>query len=209
MYSCGHLHMDGQKQDDQLKPTYSNSVVIRDVALKTSRKQWTIGRGGERASEISVLMAWHDDDDYCFTSSKFFHRRLSDNKSPQVSMNLLGRLANLNNAVVWMVSITPWLFHPSCLFFSSLQGQCICLSFCFLPFSSNGLLKQKIPLNNNYYYYYYYYYWFCCCLFVFLRLLRHLCVLLSSRIQFLKEWIFAKIIFSINSISISRSNIGE
>ena len=36
---------------------------IRDVALRTCRKQWTIRRCGERGSEISVLIAWHDDDD--------------------------------------------------------------------------------------------------------------------------------------------------
>ena len=37
--------------------------TIRDVALKTCWKQWTIGRSGEKRSEISVLMARHDDDD--------------------------------------------------------------------------------------------------------------------------------------------------
>ena len=42
--------MDEQRQDDQLEPTYSSSVPIRDVGLKTCRKQWTIGRGGERGS---------------------------------------------------------------------------------------------------------------------------------------------------------------
>ena len=52
--------MDEQKQDDQLEHTYSSSVPIWDVALKTCRKQWTIGRGGERGSGISVLMARHD-----------------------------------------------------------------------------------------------------------------------------------------------------
>ena len=36
---------------------------IRDVALKTCRKRWTIGRSGERGSGISKLAAWHDDDD--------------------------------------------------------------------------------------------------------------------------------------------------
>ena len=39
MYSCGPLHMDEQRQDDQLEPTYSSSVSIRDVALKTYQKQ--------------------------------------------------------------------------------------------------------------------------------------------------------------------------
>ena len=55
--------MDEQRQDDQLEPTYSCSVLIRDVALKTCRKRWTIGIGGERGSGISMLIARHDDDD--------------------------------------------------------------------------------------------------------------------------------------------------
>ena len=55
--------MDEQRQDDQPELTYSNSVPIRDVALKTSLKQWTIEKGGESESGISVLMARHDDDD--------------------------------------------------------------------------------------------------------------------------------------------------
>ena len=38
-------------------------MLIQDVALKTYRKQWTIGSGGERGSGISVLIARHDDDD--------------------------------------------------------------------------------------------------------------------------------------------------
>ena len=39
----------------------SNSYVrIRDVALKTCQRRWTIGRSGERGSGISVLVAWHD-----------------------------------------------------------------------------------------------------------------------------------------------------
>ena len=62
MYSYGPLQMDEQRQDDQLEPTYCSSVPIRDVALKTSLKQWTIEKGGEKGSEIFVLMAWHDDD---------------------------------------------------------------------------------------------------------------------------------------------------
>ena len=60
---CGPLHMDEQRQDDQLEPTYSNSVPIRGVIPKTCRKQRTIGRCGERRSGISVLIARHDEDD--------------------------------------------------------------------------------------------------------------------------------------------------
>ena len=63
MYSCGPFHMDEQKQDDQLEPTYSSSVPIQDIALKICREQLTIETGSERKSEISALMIWHDDDD--------------------------------------------------------------------------------------------------------------------------------------------------
>ena len=54
--------MDEQMQDDQLEPTYNSSVAIKDVALKTYQKWWTIERGGGRGSEIFVLMAQYDDD---------------------------------------------------------------------------------------------------------------------------------------------------
>ena len=39
MYSYGPTHMAKQKQDDQLKHTYSSYVRIRDVALKTCQKR--------------------------------------------------------------------------------------------------------------------------------------------------------------------------
>ena len=55
--------MAEQKQDDQLEPTYSSSVPIRYVVLKTCRRRWTIGRDGERGLGISVQMAGHDYDD--------------------------------------------------------------------------------------------------------------------------------------------------
>ena len=61
--------MDDQKQDDQLEPTYSSSVPIREVTLKTCRNQWTIEKGGEKGLGISVLMARHDDGNY--DQSKF------------------------------------------------------------------------------------------------------------------------------------------
>ena len=41
------ISVDEQRQDDLVEPTYSSSVPIRDVALKTCRKQWKIGRAGE------------------------------------------------------------------------------------------------------------------------------------------------------------------
>ena len=63
MYSYGPLHLAEQKQGNQLKPTYSSSVRIRGVALRTYQEQRTIGRGSERGSGISVLMARQDDDE--------------------------------------------------------------------------------------------------------------------------------------------------
>ena len=62
MYSCGPLYMDVQRQDDQLKPTYSSSVPIRDLTLRTCQKQWMIGKGGERGSGISMQIVRHDDE---------------------------------------------------------------------------------------------------------------------------------------------------
>ena len=43
-------HMAEQKQDSQLEHTYTSSVRIRDVALKTCQMRGTIGRSGERGS---------------------------------------------------------------------------------------------------------------------------------------------------------------
>ena len=63
MYSYGLPHMAEQKQVDQREHTYSSYVRIQDVALKTHRRRWTIGRSGERESGISILAARHDDDD--------------------------------------------------------------------------------------------------------------------------------------------------
>ena len=70
MYSYGPPYMVEQKQDDQLKHTYSSYVRIQDVVLKTCRRRWTIGRSGKRGSGISVLAA-HDDDDDDDTSLVF------------------------------------------------------------------------------------------------------------------------------------------
>ena len=55
-------HMDEQRQDVHLVPTYNISMPIQDVALKSYRKRWTIEKGGGRGSGRSVMMAWHDDD---------------------------------------------------------------------------------------------------------------------------------------------------
>ena len=50
-----------QRKDDRLEPTYSSSVLIWDVSLKTNPKQWTIRRGNKRGPRISVLMARRED----------------------------------------------------------------------------------------------------------------------------------------------------
>ena len=42
-----------------------------------------------------------------------FHWTLSDNKYPQISRTLLSILADLNNAVVWMVSTRPLISKSS------------------------------------------------------------------------------------------------
>ena len=42
-----------------------------------------------------------------------FHRNLSDSKSPQVSRTVPSILADLNNAVIWMVSTRPVIFKFS------------------------------------------------------------------------------------------------
>ena len=64
--------MDEQKQDDQLEPIYNNSVLIQDIALKTSRERWTIETGNERGSGKSVLSAWHNDDDDIYDISPIY-----------------------------------------------------------------------------------------------------------------------------------------
>ena len=58
MYYCGPLHMDEQKQEDQLEPTYSSYVPTQDVALKTRRKQWMIGRVAREGQ--GYLCWWRD-----------------------------------------------------------------------------------------------------------------------------------------------------
>ena len=63
IYSYGPPHMAGQKQDDQHEHAFSSYVRIRDVALKTCQRRWTIGKSDERGSGISLQVARHDNDD--------------------------------------------------------------------------------------------------------------------------------------------------
>ena len=53
----------GRAKAGRLARTYTQKLSpIWDVTLKTCRKQWTMGKDGERRPGISVLMAWNDDD---------------------------------------------------------------------------------------------------------------------------------------------------
>ena len=49
-----------------------------------------------------------------------FHRSLSDSKSPKVSKTLFSILADLNNAVIWMVSTHPLISKSSSHFINPL-----------------------------------------------------------------------------------------
>ena len=55
--------MNEQRQGNQLELIYNSFVPVQDIALKTSREQWTIETGGKKRSERSVLAVRYDDDD--------------------------------------------------------------------------------------------------------------------------------------------------
>ena len=92
MYSYGPPHMAGQKQDDQHEHTFSRYMRIRDVALKTYQRRWTIGRSGERGSGTSVSAARHDDDEFVLI------------------LILLGKLIHYKIRVVWLFLTFPNIF---------------------------------------------------------------------------------------------------
>ena len=50
-------------KENKMKEIIWNRTPSYFKNLNTCRKQWKIGRGGERVSGISMLMACHDDDD--------------------------------------------------------------------------------------------------------------------------------------------------
>ena len=58
--------MAEQRQDDHLEPKYNRPVPIQDEAWRTSRERWTIKKGGEEGSGISVLITRHHDDIYIY-----------------------------------------------------------------------------------------------------------------------------------------------
>ena len=87
--------MAKQKQDDQLELTHSSYVKTQDVTLKTCRRQWMIGRSGERWSGISVLAARHDDDDDVETLPTEIAREILDLLNNVPDTNLYEVLRNI------------------------------------------------------------------------------------------------------------------
>ena len=115
MDSCGPLDMDEQRQDGQLEPTYSNSVPIRDVTLKTCRKKWTIGRVGERGSGIAVKKAWCDDDDNDDAKKIFSFGEMKDiisQNSPRLLKRLLHSCTGGN--VSFFICIYIYIYIYTC-----------------------------------------------------------------------------------------------
>ena len=101
-----------------------------------------------------------------------FHWRLSDSKSPQVSLDLVSVVDNLNNVVVWMVLILPLITNstsfspkplrtvssaPTTISIPSISGSIafsahwqypsICLSFSFLIFT----LSESKWITNSFF----------------------------------------------------------
>ena len=118
MYSYGPSHMAGQKQDDQFEHTYSSSVNIRDVALKTCQRRWTIGRSGERGSRISVQAAWHDDDD--IYSSLHIYQSVCH--SCHVFLLLL--------SLSLFISLSQYKYVCVCLYIYIYIYMCVCVYVC-------------------------------------------------------------------------------
>ena len=84
-----------------------------------------------------------------------FHWSLSDSKSPQVSWTLLSILADLNNAVVWMVSPSPLISKSSSLFTKSLvtvPNPPITIGI-IVTFSSHSFFFQLSCKFCNYHYF--------------------------------------------------------
>ena len=113
MYSYGPPHMAEQKQNDQLEHTYSIYVSIRDIALKTCQRRWTIGRSGERGSGISVQAARHDDDDDnddLSTAKVNSNNNEKYNKRTNFFFTLLNDNWNLWR-IVWMCVLNGFLVY--------------------------------------------------------------------------------------------------
>ena len=117
---------NGREKAGRPARTYSISVRIRDVALKTCQKRWTIGRSGERGSGISVLATWLDDDDsqklviFHFPQVSWFFSYLIALLLPSFSFSTFhykhGTFFNtkilfLYLSCIFLINISPALFH--------------------------------------------------------------------------------------------------
>ena len=71
-----------------------------------------------------IIYSW-----WVFNSWWSLHWSLSDSKSLQVSRTLLSILANLNNAVVWMVLILSLIFNSFSLFFQTFGDHSKCPNY--------------------------------------------------------------------------------
>ena len=127
-----------------------------------------------------------------------FHWSLSKSKSPRVSRTLLNILADLSNAVVWMVSIRPlitkssgpftnplvivpsapitigvtvtFLFHSCCFFRSLTMSKYLSLSFFFFFFFFSVLPAgtEKSTIRQVYFFFLFFRVFFFFVLFCFL-----------------------------------------
>ena len=112
-----------------------------------------LGPSSSSSNSFSMLLWWY----FCF-----FHRSLSDSKSPQASRTLLSILSNHNYSVVWVVSILlisnffnvskdrskrTFMFHIFLIFW---QNSNICLSFRFLLFSLYGPPERQNPQDGKF-----------------------------------------------------------
>ena len=118
MNSYGFLQMAVQKQGGQPEPTYSSSVRIWGVALGTYRMRWTIGRGGERGSGISVLMAQQDDERDQKHFIKVFSE-ISENKvifTPFCNLRIITGFCLFYFGFVWFGFFVKWHINLHGLF---------------------------------------------------------------------------------------------
>ena len=114
--------------NDVLEHTYSSYLRIRDVALKTCQRRWTIGRSGERGSGISMLAAHDDDDDVCIS------------KSPQIFWVLFSSYCAKSTNHNWYNRH----FHVPQLFQFSSKVEILILLFIFFQFYSVVSWDSKV-----------------------------------------------------------------
>ena len=122
MYSCVPLHMDEQRQHDQLEPRYNRSVPIQDVALKTFQERRTIEKRSGRGPGRSAQEAQQDNDDiyiYIYIYIRQMCKWLK--KTPiyilmySISLNfvksLLDKQKLWNSFLVGKNNIKAWIFQ--------------------------------------------------------------------------------------------------